>query len=402
MNKRLNGEGTFRQRPNGSWEARVAYTDDDGTTKRLSFYGKTRAEAKAKLDEAAKRIEAGDPARDAAFTVSEWCERWLSTTLAASARKPTTKSTFATVLRTYISGCRIGRIPLSKLRPSHVDAWLVELRTLTKTIEGADGERVETRRLTESTIRKAWNCLSVALDGAVRDKALARNPLKVGEAPVPEHHEARFLTAEETTAILAAAKAMDDAPHGRQSAAYPLLAFIAATGVRKGEALALRWDAVDLDAGTAKIVGTLSRLSGELVITSPKTVKSRRTLTLSPGVARLLRSHRTAQLEARLAAGSLWQDSGHVFTTVTGRPVDPSTALRSLKAAAAKAGVQGAAVHTLRHTAATAMLEAGVPLAAVSMALGHARSSITADVYAHATVGAQEAAMRAAAAAVGL
>lgn len=172
--------------------------------------------------------------------------------------------------------------------------------------------------------------------------------------------------------------------------------------MRKGEALALRWTDVNLNASTAKITGTLSRAKGHLIVTTPKTPRSRRTLTLSAGVVQLLRSHRVQQLEARLAAGSVWEDSGHVFTTITGQPVDPSTALRSLKLAASRAGVKGAAVHTLRHTAATAMLEAGVPLAAVSAVLGHSRASITADVYAHATVTAKDAAMQAAAAAVGL
>ncbi|GAB3607945.1 site-specific integrase [Humibacter ginsengiterrae] len=410
MSKRLNGEGTIRQRTNGSWEARLAYTDDDGATKRLSFYGRTRAAAKVKLDEARRRIEAGSPATDAAMTVSGWVESWISTTLAASARKPTTKQTFATVLRSYVTPTRLGRITLAKLRPSDVDRWLVDLRAFTKPVRGddgkpvtgEDGEPVTVRRLSDATIRKAYNCLRVVLDGAVRDRLLARNPAAAAEAPAVEHHEARFLTHDESTAILKAAKELDENPHGRISTMYPLLAFIAATGLRKGEALALHWEHIDLDASTARIAGTLSRVNGRLIVTTPKTAKSRRTLTLSPGVVALLRAHRVRQLEARLAAGSLWVDSGHVFTTLTGRPVDPSTALRSLKLAAARAGVKGAAVHTLRHTAATAMLEAGVPLAAVSAVLGHARASITADVYAHATANAQDAAMKAAAAAVGL
>jgi len=408
MSKRLNGEGSIRERKPGQWEARLAYTDDNGTTKRVSLYGKTHAEAKRKLKDAIGRFERDEPVRDAETTVAEWCEMWISTTLAASSLKPTTKQTKRNVLRLYVEPTRLGRMQLARLKASHVEAWLVEMRALTKStrvvVQGV--ERVEQRpKLAEATIRKAFHALSGVLDGAVRDRMLAKSPMGVLSAPVAEEHEARFLSPEETTAILAAAREMDedrDRVGGIQSHNYPMLAFIAATGVRKGEALALKWSDIDFDTGLVTIRSTLSRVDGHLVVTSPKTVRSRRALKLSSGVVRLLRDHRTEQLEQRLAAGGLWVDTGHVFTTVTGRPVDPSTALRVLKSAAKRAGVTGAGVHTLRHSAATAMLDAGVPLSTVSRLLGHARTGITGDVYAHLSGDAHASAMEVAASVIGL
>ncbi|MDO9063129.1 MAG: site-specific integrase [Microbacterium sp.] len=404
MSKRVNGEGSIRQRANGRWEARLTYKDDDDSLKSLSYYGGSKKEAKAKLDAARKRLEAGDPANDATMTVGQWCETWMSVSLEASSRKPTTKDTARRILRGHVQEATIGRVPLAMLKASHFDKWLLELRARTKTVE-VDGEPVEVRALKDSTIQKSFRTLSVALDGAVRDKLLARNPAKQVEVPTFEPHEARVLTPEQTTAILHAAKTMDETRArlgGIQSRNFPMLAFIAATAVRKGEALALKWDDIDFDAGTVTIRGTLSRVGSALIVTSPKTRNSRRVLAPAEGVMRLLRAHRTTQLEDRMRAGNLWQETGHVFTTVTGRPVDPSAALRAFKTAAKHAGIEGANVHTLRHSAATAMLDAGTNLPAVSKLLGHSKTQVTGDIYAHLTTQTHQRAMDELGAALGL
>jgi integrase len=99
----------------------------------------------------------------------------------------------------------------------------------------------------------------------------------------------------------------------------------------------------------------------------------------------LLLKQRKGQLEDRLKAGSLWQDGDYVFTGPVGHPLDPSNCLHAVTDAAAAVGLPGVNVHTLRHTAATLMLRAGVPVKDVSVALGHADVRITLEVYAHAT-----------------
>ena len=99
----------------------------------------------------------------------------------------------------------------------------------------------------------------------------------------------------------------------------------------------------------------MGRVGAELVFSEPKTDRSRRTVPLSPAVVGMLRRHRTEQKAERLRAGNQWQESGLVFTTEFGTPGDPHNFLRVIEDAA-RSGVDGVGVHTLRHSAAWAGL----------------------------------------------
>jgi integrase len=166
---------------------------------------------------------------------------------------------------------------------------------------------------------------------------------------------------------------------------HPALVLIAATGLRKGEALALSWDKsiVNLDEGWLKVRKTVGRVGKALVFSEPKTERSRRTVPLSPAVVALLRKHRAVQAAEQLRAGDQWQDSGLVFTNEFGGPVEPRNLLRVIEVAAKTAGVEHIGVHTLRHSAAVGWLEQGVHIKAVADLLGHSSISITGDIYGH-------------------
>jgi integrase len=127
----------------------------------------------------------------------------------------------------------------------------------------------------------------------------------------------------------------------------------------------------------------LGRVSGKLSISEPKTDRSRRTVPITPPLVAMLKAHRADQAAERLAAGSQWTDVGLVFASEFGTPVDPRNILRTIQIAAEKAGMTGIGVHTLRHSAAVAWLEAGVHIKAVADLLGHSSISITGDIYGH-------------------
>lgn len=373
MTKRANGEGTVRQRANGRWEARITYTDNEtGQVKRVSLYGATAKAARAEMKKARDRLDDGAPVKDASRSVGDWLAQWRATTLAASDRKESTRTLYETLSRRHLEPAPFGAISLDKLRPADVEALVLSMRAKTKpaAAEGAD----PVRALSDSTIRQTYTVLRAGLDGAVRDGLLARNPAAQVRRPGVEQREARHLDGVAVTAVLKAAEA---------SRYHPALVLIAATGLRKGEALALRWDKVDLNAGVLRVSATIARVGGRLVITEPKTARSRRTVPLSPAVVTLLRKHKAAQAAERLRAANQWTDSGLVFVTELGGPVDPRNLLRVLEVAAKAAEVEGIGVHTLRHSAAVAWLESGVHIKAVSDLLGHSSIAITGDVYGH-------------------
>jgi Phage integrase family len=131
---------------------------------------------------------------------------------------------YATVARQHIIGSKIAAQQLDKLRPSHIEAWKVEL---------------EQRELSESTIRSAYTILRAVLDTAVRDRALAQNPAHAVRRPKVTAREAAYLAPDQVRSLPIAAKP------GRYA---PLFELLVNTGLRRGEALALHWSDIDLDA----------------------------------------------------------------------------------------------------------------------------------------------------------
>lgn len=370
MTKRANAEGTVRQRPDGRWEARVSYVDPiTGRRRRVSLYGGTAEEVRAKLDKARDRVKTEAPVQDSNIKLSQWIDHWTETTLEASPRKGTTKQLYKSLAHKHLTPAPLGTIPLDKLRKSHVDGLLVKLRK---------------QKLSDSTVRQVYTILRAILADAKLDGLVADNPVTRVPRPRVARTEAKHLDAAAVTALLAAAEKLRY---------RPVLVLIAATGLRRGEALALHWRDMDLASGTLKVAGTLSRVGGRLEISEPKTVRSRRTVPLSPAVVSLLKTIKATQAAERLHAGEQWTDTGLVFTTEFGTPVEPRNILRTIELAAAKAGIKDIGVHTLRHSAATAWLDAGVHIKAVADLLGHSSISITGDIYGHSSDAAARAAI---------
>lgn len=140
---------------------------------------------------------------------------------------------------------------------------------------------------------------------------------------------------------------------------------------------------------------TLARTNLGLNVTPPKTESALRQITLTDSLVEVLKFHRIAQDQEKALGGNKYIDKGFVFATETGEPVDPRNLFRALVIASNKAGISGVGLHTLRHSAATTMLEAGVPIHVVSRVLGHSGINITVDIYGHVSNEASRLAMEA-------
>jgi integrase len=360
MSKRANGEGNVRQRDDGRWEGSVSYVDPaTERRKRAYVYAATDKAARAKLKAVIKRIEDGQPAKDSADTLASWLKTWRESSLAASTRKPTTKALYGSLSRKHLEGKPIGSKQLDKLKPSDVEKLIVELRAA---------------KLSDSTVRQVYTVLRQSLDIAVRDGLLASNPAAKVKRPGIARQEAKYLPAADVARLLDAAKGLRY---------YVAVLVMAATGLRRGEVTGLKWADVDLTKGELTVRHTLSRVDGELVLTEPKTTRSRRRVPLHAGVVTALKGWRAQQLQERLAAGDQWVDSKMVFATELGTMVDPRNMLRTVELAAKKAGIEDVGAHTMRHSAAVAWLESGVHIKAAADLLGHSSISITGDLYGH-------------------
>jgi integrase len=164
---------------------------------------------------------------------------------------------------------------------------------------------------------------------------------------------------------------------------YALWLVYATTGMRRGEALALRWADLDLEASRATITETVGSVAYAVVRGRPKSDRSRRSVALDPGTVAALRAHRKAQAAERLALGPAYADGGLVFTCEDGTPLHPERVSRLFDGRVRDSGLPRIRLHDVRHTWATLALRAGVPLKVVSEHLGHTSIAVTADTYMH-------------------
>ena len=298
--------------------------------------------------------------RDATRTVSDWLAEWRTTFLRASDRAESTKDLYAGLTKRHIEPL-IGHLALGQVKPSDITRVLLHLEKL--------GRAASTRR-------NAYAALRSAFDDAVIDGLLAASPVLRVKRPRATHTKAKSLEPEQVARLL----------HGARDLRYAkVLRLILGTGLRRGEALALRWADVRLNRCELWIKGSLTRRGRELVVSDAKTQRSRRVVSLSPAMVRLITEHRAEQVAERLRAGNLWEDTGFVFATEFGSPVDPRNLLRTTTLAAKHARLPQIGVHTLRHTYATTALLNNVPMHVVSRNLGHSSIMITADIYGHLT-----------------
>lgn len=353
--KRGNGEGSITQLANGLWQARVTLEGD----KRKAYYGKTRAEAAAKLTAALRDRDRGLLLVGGKQTVAQYLMSWLD--VVQPTIRPRTHKRYAELMTLHAIPV-LGKSPLAKLTAQQVQGlYAVKL---------ASG-------LSPTTVRHLATVLYGALAQAERLGLVARNVASLVDPPRNAETEMCVLTPEQVHTLLRAV-------HGDRLEALYVVAV--STGMRQGELLALRWRDVDLTGGTLAVRATLQRTKEEgYVLRAPKTKQSQRRITLGAVASSALRAHRARQAAERLALGETWDASiDLVFPNTLGRPMDGTNLLHyHFYPLLKRSGLPRIRFHDLRPTAATLLLGRGVNPKIVSEMLGDASISITLDVYSH-------------------
>jgi integrase len=291
------------------------------------------------------------------LTMAAFLERWLAH-MRGRVRAVTYEGYEVLVRRHALPA--LGGVPLSGLRPLHFQELYAGLL--------AEG------RLSAGTVLNLHLVLAQSLGQAVRWQLLAQNPAAGAQPPRPRR--APRLVVDQVLAghLLKATS----------GSAYELPCAVAlATGMRRGEILALRWSDISADRGRAQVVRTLEPTADGLRFEQPKTARSRRSVAL-PGFLRgyLERQH-AAQADRRIAATASWQLTDLVVDRGDGGPVNPDTLSAGWARFLRSRGLPRVRFHDLRHAHATLLLVQGVHPKIVSERLGHASIGITLDTYSH-------------------
>lgn len=355
VEKKRRGSGQATKRKDGRWQA--SYVTNDG--KRLYFYGDTQTEANKKKRQAEIEDERGMLATGPDMLLSAYLENWLETVKKPPIVRLSTYDKYKWYLKKYINPV-LGHIRLRLLSPQHVQSFYSQ-----KLDEG----------LSPGTVRNLHLVLHSAMKNAVKWNLVSRNVVGLVTRPTRNTYEAQVLTIEQARTLLETAK------HHK---IWALLVVALATGMRRGELLALRWDDVDFQGGKLFIHRAVSKLNGRgYVEHEPKTKKGRRTIVLPSSVVDVLREHRDYVEQLRRDAGDNWLGLGLVFPNTRGNFIERAKLWHMLNKVVEQAGLPHMRFHDLRHSAATIMLAMGIHPKVVQEILGHSSISVTMDLYSH-------------------
>ncbi|MFR9804928.1 tyrosine-type recombinase/integrase [Pseudonocardia sp. RS010] len=376
-----NGASSVYLGKDGFWHGRVTVgVKDDGRPDRRHVMRKTKAAAvKAVRQLERDRDDGKVKPTGKAWTLGEWLTYWVENIAAPSVRENTLAGYRVAINVHLIPG--LGAHKLDRLEPEHLE------RFYAKMIKQGSAP---------GTAHQAHRTLRTALSEAERRGRIVRNPAKLAKAPRLEEHEVHPYSVEEVQELLRVAGK-------RRLAARWAVAL--ALGLRQGEVLGLMWTDIDLETGTMWVRrgrlrpkyehgcdGTCGRTPGycprrvqvRAETNDTKSRAGRRAVGLPAELVVLLERHREEQAAERLTAGQLWRESGYVFTTPVGEPVNPNTDYHHWKRLLADAGLRDARLHDARHTAATVLLILGVPERAVMGLMGWSSSAMAAR-YQHIT-----------------
>jgi integrase len=354
--------GQIIPRGERSWLVRVFAGRDSETGKRQyqskTIHG-TKKDAQRYLTESLRDRDMGIVVEPETAGLGRYLDKWLETSAKPRLRAKTLED-YRQLLARYVRP-ELGGRPLAKIRPLEIQALY---------------QGMQDRGLSARTVRYTHAVLHSALSQAVKWRMLAQNPAENVDLPRQQRTEMRVLTPDQTRLFLDAAKL---------DRLGTMFAVAVTTGLRPSEYLALKWSDIDFATTTLSVSRTLEWMKGGgWQFQDTKRSGSRRTIGLQNSVCAMLQQHRLDQAKERSDAAEAWQETGLVFTTRSGGPLDErNIAQENFARILTSAGLAPIRLYDLRHTAATNALGAGVSPKVVSEMLGHASVAFTLDVYAH-------------------
>jgi integrase len=352
ITKRAYDSGSIRQKGRG-WQIRYR---KDGQRKYEQVNGTFKLAEKV-LRERLVAIEKGEYVGKKKLTTNTYFQDWLETYAVTNCTSKTVQG-YRQSINCYTAP--IAGITLQKLDATHIQPIYAGMIK---------------RGLSNRTVDALHKALSIALNTAVKQGILKRNPLDNVIAPKVSKKEVEIWDSEIRAEAI---KVLKESQYGD----FYQLGLI--TGMRRGEIAGLKWAAVNLANHQLQVVNTLQRITGQgLVNGQPKTERSRRSIALSADTVALLHEIRGKQMTQQIEISDAWTDSGYVFTDADGLPLDPNLMTRAFKKIVTTAGLPKLTIHGLRHTHATMLLEQGVNPKVVSERLGHASVATTMDIYSH-------------------
>jgi integrase len=396
-----NGHGSVYQLENGKWRWQVHLGYINGKRQRATGVCENLTLAEHAKARAVADFTRGLLGASEKITVQEYADKWLKR---QKGLRPSSVSNYRSEIDHAMK--HLGKLTLKSVKPHHIKDCLVRLSETTMEGGSGAGKLMSTR-----TLGKIRGRLKAIFREAVNDQIIYVNPcdgVKAVRQPTPES-VGIALDEVQMTRLHELGLALYQA--GRERL-FPAIFAAASLGLRRGEVMGLRWEDIDFTKNVIRVRRSLSVNDGQPELGELKTRHSRRDVPLPLSLKNLLLLHKEKQAQERKDAETAWTETGAIFATTTGEfthpanlnraitnlcdwskrdvltdsrmlviPVDHRAKLRAI--IQADDALPDLSPHDLRHTAATLMLRRSVPVEVVSRILGHARVSITLDIYRH-------------------
>ena len=328
-----------------------------------------RREAEKLLAEFVLEIEKGMFIEPGKLTFADFVERWLKD-YAESNLAPKTLFHYKKMLDSRILPA-MGHLKIEQIKPTHLLEFYANLQEEGIRNDGRPGT------LSAKTILKHHRIISSILNDAVQWQVLASNPASRVKPPKTTKKQAACYDEEQVAKLMEALE--------NEQLKYKTLIYLAIfTGCRRGELMGLEWQDIDFNKGTLEIRQASQYLPGQGTFTKgPKNESSERLMALPASIMTLLKQYKTYQAAERLKVGDLWKGSDRLFATWDGQPMHPDTISKWFPKFLKRHGLPPLPFHGLRHTAATMLINQGLPAKSISGRLGHADIGTTYNIYGH-------------------